>query len=403
MTASGAHLALYVRTALDPGPRTRMDAEMRAMPRSRPMPRTSPAWGMSVDETVLDAGIHPLAERLDDYRDAVDEVVLRAITPADGVDDYLRFLESAEHSSEPPQPSTSNQKSARSASPRSNATCQHPGSSNVNPIPHSAPGRSKLLPPWGSGPQSGGRSEPSGATMCTASGAGSRHPHHHLHALVARDDRIGIWTEHQTVARSRRPTPSPEPPPRGWATVAGIPARRARRDSVRPPAIRPTTHPTSSMRRPTVSARTRPGQPPRQRQHPRNEESKAGQSFRVQHVISLAQHGSRAPAIPSRRQGRDSSCSSSASAASCGVSRVEQPLRLQTIGCRDHERGDRPRDRGRRGCGPALWLAAHPVGEIRRGRGRSARSRTRARRDAPPRAPRPPASSRAARDRRPRG
>ena len=48
-----------------------------------------------IDETVLDAGSHPISERLDRYRAAVDEVVLRAITPTDSLDDYLSFVSEA--------------------------------------------------------------------------------------------------------------------------------------------------------------------------------------------------------------------------------------------------------------------------------------------------------------------
>lgn len=95
MTASGAHLALYVRTALDPDARERMDAEMHRYAAIPSYAANFARLGMSVEETVMDAGIHHLAERLDDYRNAVDEVVLRAITAADGVDDYLRFVEAA--------------------------------------------------------------------------------------------------------------------------------------------------------------------------------------------------------------------------------------------------------------------------------------------------------------------
>ena len=48
-----------------------------------------------VDDTVLDVGTSTVEQRLDDYRSAVDEVVLRAITPADSLDDYLRFIDDA--------------------------------------------------------------------------------------------------------------------------------------------------------------------------------------------------------------------------------------------------------------------------------------------------------------------
>ena len=59
------------------------------------MPRTSYARGLPASETVLDAGIRPIPEPLDEYRAAVDEVVLRAITPTDSVEDYLAFVREA--------------------------------------------------------------------------------------------------------------------------------------------------------------------------------------------------------------------------------------------------------------------------------------------------------------------
>ncbi|GAA1973227.1 hypothetical protein GCM10009777_01670 [Microbacterium pumilum] len=95
MTAFGGHLALYVRTALEPDARQRMDVEMGRYAAIPSYAANFARHRMAVDDTVLDADIHPLAERLDEYRNAVDEVVLRAITPADGVDDYLRFVEAA--------------------------------------------------------------------------------------------------------------------------------------------------------------------------------------------------------------------------------------------------------------------------------------------------------------------
>ena len=47
------------------------------------------------DDTVLDAATGPPAARLEEYRRAVDEVVLRAITVGDETEDYLRFIDRA--------------------------------------------------------------------------------------------------------------------------------------------------------------------------------------------------------------------------------------------------------------------------------------------------------------------
>ena len=87
--ASDPHVALYVRTALDPSARDRMQAEMR---RYAAIPSYSANFlrqGAGAPETVLDASAHPVAERLASYRAAADEVVLRVITPSDSLEDCL--------------------------------------------------------------------------------------------------------------------------------------------------------------------------------------------------------------------------------------------------------------------------------------------------------------------------
>ena len=90
--ASDPHVALYVRTALDPLARDRMDAEMRRYAAIPSYGANFARQGAVAAETVLDAGAHPVAERLASYRAGVDEVVLRAITPADTLEDYLSFV-----------------------------------------------------------------------------------------------------------------------------------------------------------------------------------------------------------------------------------------------------------------------------------------------------------------------
>ena len=52
-------------------------------------------YGMPVGDTVLDAGTQLVSQRLEQYRDAVDEVVLRAITPSDSTEDYIDFIDQA--------------------------------------------------------------------------------------------------------------------------------------------------------------------------------------------------------------------------------------------------------------------------------------------------------------------
>ena len=93
--ASDAHVALYVRTALHPDSHRRLHVEKHRY-------ATIPSYAANfarqrahIDETVLDAGSHPIADRLDSYRTAVDEVVLRAITPTDSIEDHLNFVNEA--------------------------------------------------------------------------------------------------------------------------------------------------------------------------------------------------------------------------------------------------------------------------------------------------------------------
>lgn len=87
--APGAHVALYVRTAVDAAATARLHDEAARY-------GTYPAYaanfrrlGITARDTVIAPPDHLLAA----YRAAVDEVVLRAITPGDGADDYVRFAE----------------------------------------------------------------------------------------------------------------------------------------------------------------------------------------------------------------------------------------------------------------------------------------------------------------------
>ena len=79
--ASDAHVALYVRTALDPATHRRLHVEKHRYASIPSYAANFARQRAHVDETVLDAGSHPIADQLGRYRAAVDEVVLRAITP----------------------------------------------------------------------------------------------------------------------------------------------------------------------------------------------------------------------------------------------------------------------------------------------------------------------------------
>ena len=93
--ASDAHVALYVRTALDPGSHRRLHVEKHRYASIPSYAANFARQRAHVDDTVLDVDSHAVTERLDSYRAAVDEVVLRAITPADTLEDYLRFIDQA--------------------------------------------------------------------------------------------------------------------------------------------------------------------------------------------------------------------------------------------------------------------------------------------------------------------
>lgn len=86
-----AHVALYVRAAVDPAAAARLDAETARY-------ASYPAYAANFERLGIDAAETTLAPddpgaRLGRYRASVDEVVLRAITAGDDVDDYLRFVE----------------------------------------------------------------------------------------------------------------------------------------------------------------------------------------------------------------------------------------------------------------------------------------------------------------------
>lgn len=92
--AAGAHVALYVRTSLDAAAAARLEAETARYAMYPKYAANFARLGIDPADTVLD--VASIGRRLSDYRAAVDEVVLRAITPGDGLDDYLRFVAQAE-------------------------------------------------------------------------------------------------------------------------------------------------------------------------------------------------------------------------------------------------------------------------------------------------------------------
>jgi alkanesulfonate monooxygenase SsuD/methylene tetrahydromethanopterin reductase-like flavin-dependent oxidoreductase (luciferase family) len=93
--ASGTHVALYVRTAVDPAAANRMITEIQRYEALAAYAANFARLGIDSSETVLDAAARPVAPRLEEYRTAVDEVVLRAITPSDDREDYVRFIAAA--------------------------------------------------------------------------------------------------------------------------------------------------------------------------------------------------------------------------------------------------------------------------------------------------------------------
>ncbi|MET0735886.1 MAG: LLM class flavin-dependent oxidoreductase [Microbacterium sp.] len=87
-----AHVALYVRTAVDPSADARLDIETARYGGYPAYAANFERLGIAAADTV----IRPLetADRLAAYRDAADEIVLRAITPDDSESDLLQFIDS---------------------------------------------------------------------------------------------------------------------------------------------------------------------------------------------------------------------------------------------------------------------------------------------------------------------
>lgn len=88
-----ARATLYVRTALDPRAVARLREEAARYGSYPQYAANFARLGVAPDATV--AAPQDAAARIAAYRSAVDEVVLRAMTPGDDDADYLRFVEQA--------------------------------------------------------------------------------------------------------------------------------------------------------------------------------------------------------------------------------------------------------------------------------------------------------------------
>jgi len=90
---SGSRTILYVRTALDAAASPRLLAEADAYAGYPAYAANFARLGFSARDTVITSGAD--AARVRAYRDAVDEVVLRAIVERDDPEHYLDFIRSA--------------------------------------------------------------------------------------------------------------------------------------------------------------------------------------------------------------------------------------------------------------------------------------------------------------------
>ncbi|MDL9980638.1 LLM class flavin-dependent oxidoreductase [Microbacterium sp. ASV49] len=88
-----AHVALYVRTALDAAARPALDVEVARYASYPKYAANFARLAISAADTVLDPDTADT--RIPQYVDAVDEVVLRAIVASDAVEDYAAFVDRA--------------------------------------------------------------------------------------------------------------------------------------------------------------------------------------------------------------------------------------------------------------------------------------------------------------------
>ena len=84
-------IVLYARTAVDPAARGALEAEAAAYAGYPSYGANFARLGISAIETTI--GPDGIGDRIDEYLEVVDELVLRAITPEGGLDDLVRFIE----------------------------------------------------------------------------------------------------------------------------------------------------------------------------------------------------------------------------------------------------------------------------------------------------------------------
>lgn len=92
--APDCRVVLYIRTALEGAASARLGAEADRYASFPSYAANFTRLGVEVSDTVID-GARALRSRIPEYRSAVDEVVLRAITPDDGIEAYRSFLRTA--------------------------------------------------------------------------------------------------------------------------------------------------------------------------------------------------------------------------------------------------------------------------------------------------------------------
>jgi alkanesulfonate monooxygenase SsuD/methylene tetrahydromethanopterin reductase-like flavin-dependent oxidoreductase (luciferase family) len=84
-------LVLYARAAVDTAARERLEAEAATYAGYPAYGANFARLGISASETTI--GPDGVGDRIDEYLEVVDELVLRAITPEGGLDDLVRFVE----------------------------------------------------------------------------------------------------------------------------------------------------------------------------------------------------------------------------------------------------------------------------------------------------------------------
>ncbi|MCJ1707046.1 LLM class flavin-dependent oxidoreductase [Microbacterium sp. VKM Ac-2923] len=92
--APAAHIAVYVRTAMVPAARARLDAETARYASFPHYAANFERMGVDAADTTI-RDVTRLSDALQAYAAAADEVVLRAVVPDDTVEGYLDFIRRA--------------------------------------------------------------------------------------------------------------------------------------------------------------------------------------------------------------------------------------------------------------------------------------------------------------------